>query len=142
LIFVIIVIIENRKNIRLLFSGIRKKRIQIIVIVAAFLAIGCSPTLEWGCPYNAGSGKYVSVSKLIEVVTELTRCNKPVQAEAVRMRPPLSEVRALLADSSCLSAQTGWRPTVTLREGLERTIEWWSGRLSAGHVRTAADYIA
>jgi len=109
--------------------------------VAAFLAIGCAPALEWGCPYNAGSGKYVSVAKLIEVVTELTRCNKPLQAETVRMRPPSSEVRALLADSTCLSAQTGWRPTVTLREGLERTIEWWSSRLSAGHVRIAAEYI-
>jgi nucleoside-diphosphate-sugar epimerase len=109
--------------------------------VAAFLAIGHSPTVEPGYPYNAGSGEYISVAGIIDIVADLTGCRKPVQREAVRMRPPLSEVRALLADSSRFTAQARWQPTVTLREGLECTIEWWRGRLSAGHVRTASDFI-
>ncbi len=110
--------------------------------VAAFLAIGCSSIVESGCPYNAGSGESVSVAELIEIVAELTGCDKPVQREEARMRPPLSEVRALRADSRRLIAATGWQPTITLREGLERTIAWWRDRLAAGQIRTATGFIA
>lgn len=110
--------------------------------VAAFLAIGRSLTIEPGSPYNAGSGKSVSVAEVIDIVAELTGCSKPVQWEAARMRPPLSEVRALLADSRRLIAETGWQPTVTLQEGLQRTITWWRGRLTAGHVRTTTGFMA
>jgi nucleoside-diphosphate-sugar epimerase len=110
--------------------------------VAAFLAIGGSPTIEAGRPYNAGSGKSVSIAEVIDIVAELTGCDKPVLREEVRMRPPLSEVRSLLADSRRLMAETGWQPAVTLRDGLERTIAWWRDRLSAGHVRSNTDFMA
>jgi NAD dependent epimerase/dehydratase len=109
--------------------------------VAAFLAIGRSPNVELGCPYNAGSGKSVSVAEVIEIVAELTDCRKPLQYEEARMRPPQSEVRALLADSSRLFANTGWQPTITLREGLERTVEWWRSRLASGRVRATARFM-
>ena len=109
--------------------------------VAAFLAIGSSPNIEFGRPYNAGSGKSVSVAELIEIVAEVADCRKPVQYDETRMRPPNSEVRALLADSGRLAADTGWHPTVTLREGLERTAAWWRGRLSAGQVRAANGFM-
>lgn len=109
--------------------------------VAAFLQIGRTPSLETGCPYNAGSGKPASIAEVIEIVTDLTGCRKPVHHDEARMRPPKSEVRVLLADSSRLTAETGWHPTVTLREGLERTVAWWRSRLSTGRVRAAADFM-
>lgn len=111
--------------------------------VAAFLAIATTPGVEFGCAYNAGTGQSISVAEMIKLVLELTRCEeKPVERDPVRMRPVDSEVRALLADSSCLATATGWRPTVDLRVGLTRTIAWWRGRLSDGLVRREHAFMA
>jgi UDP-glucose 4-epimerase len=42
---------------------------------------------------------------------------------------------ALLADSTRLAADAGWRPRVDLRDGLARTVAWWEKRLIQGQVR-------
>ena len=110
-------------------------------IAAAFLAVGTSSRIEFGHPYNAGSGKSVTVAELIELVRELTGCTKPIEHHAERTRPPKSEVRALLADSSRLTAATGWRPATDLREGLKRTIAWWRDRLAGGRLRQDSDFV-
>jgi nucleoside-diphosphate-sugar epimerase len=52
-----------------------------------------------------------------------------------------SEVRVLLADCTRFGGATGWLPRVTLREGLEKTIEWWHRRLSDKKVRRQRDFI-
>jgi UDP-glucose 4-epimerase len=106
------------------------------------LAIGTAPRIEFGRPYNAGSCKSVSVAQLIELVRELTGCRKPLEHEPGRTRPSRSEVRALLADSTRLTAVTGWRPETDLREGLKRTIAWWRDRLVSGRLRQDADFVA
>ncbi len=110
--------------------------------VAAFLAIGAAASIEYGCAYNAGSGRSVSVAEMIQMVVDLARCeDKPVEHDPTRMRPADSEVRALLADSSCLAAATGWRPKIDLRHGLTRTIAWWRSRLSHGSVRREHEFM-
>jgi UDP-glucose 4-epimerase len=110
--------------------------------VAAFLAIGSSQAVAFGRPYNAGSGKAVSVAELVGFVKDATGCDKPVEQDLARMRPSGSEVRALLADSSRIAAETGWRPSVDLREGLSRTIEWWRRRLAGSQVRRQRDFMS
>lgn len=109
--------------------------------VAAFLAIGLAPDVEFGRAYNAGSGKAVSVAEMIDLVVDLTGCGKPVEHDPERMRPSDSEVRALLADSSRLAAAIGWRAGVDLRQGLTRTIAWWRDRIAGGRVRRRSDFI-
>jgi NAD dependent epimerase/dehydratase len=109
--------------------------------VAAFLAVGLAPQVEFGRAYNAGSGRAVSVGEMIDQVFDLTGCAKTIEHEHERMRPDDSEVRALLADSSCLAAAVGWRPSVDLRDGLMRTIAWWRDRLSGGLVRRQREFI-
>jgi NAD dependent epimerase/dehydratase len=109
--------------------------------VDAFLSLGIAPGIEFGRPYNAGSGRAVSVSDIINIVNELTGANKVVGHDAQRFRPSASEVRELLADNSRLSATTNWQPRVKLREGLTRTIEWWRNRLSTGLVRREREFI-
>jgi NAD dependent epimerase/dehydratase len=102
----------------------------------AFLAIGIAPKIEFGRPYNAGSGHAVTVMDIVDLVIRLTNCHKrPVDRDPARMRPAGSEVRALLADSSRLNAHTGWRTTIDLHEGVKHTIAWWRGRLANGLVR-------
>ncbi len=110
--------------------------------VAAFLAIGLSATIEFGRPYNAGTGKAVSVGEMIDLVAEITGCDKPIHQETERLRPANSEVMALLADATRLTEEAGWRPTVDLREGLTRTVAWWRGRLDSGRVRRESGFMS
>jgi UDP-glucose 4-epimerase len=81
------------------------------------------------------------IGDLIDVILELTSSRKPVVQDEKRLRPTNSEVRALLADCTRFVRETGWSPQVTLQEGLERTVNWWSGRLSAKQVRLQRDFI-
>jgi NAD dependent epimerase/dehydratase len=109
--------------------------------VAAFLAVGLAPDIEFGRAYNAGSGKAVSVAEMIDLVIALAGRGKPVEHDLDRMRPGDSEVRALLADGSRLASAVGWRPRVDLCDGLTRTIAWWRDRLSGGLVRREREFI-
>jgi UDP-glucose 4-epimerase len=109
----------------------------------AFLAIGAAPNIEFGCPYNAGSGKAVTIKDVVNLVIDLTNCDKPaVERDPQRIRPARSEVRFLLADSSRLKAQTGWQPAIDFREGISRTIAWWQRRLTDGAVRRESAFIS
>jgi UDP-glucose 4-epimerase len=109
--------------------------------VAAFLAIGLAPDIEFGRAYNAGSGKSVSVAEMIDLVHDLVGCRKPVAQEPERLRPVDSEVRALLADSGRLLAATGWRPSVDFCQGLTRTIAWWRDLIASGRESRRTDFI-
>jgi NAD dependent epimerase/dehydratase len=109
--------------------------------VAAFMAAGIGTQIKFGFPYNAGSGKMISVSELIAALAEVTGKAKPVVQEAERMRPDKSEVRALQADSRRFFGDTGWQPQINLRQGLMRTVEWWQRRLARGQVRRHDSYM-
>ncbi|MCW3474792.1 SDR family NAD(P)-dependent oxidoreductase [Limobrevibacterium gyesilva] len=109
--------------------------------VRAFMALGIGSGVEFGRPYNAGTGKAFAVADMIELVAEITGCTKPVRQEAERLRPDSSEVLALQADSSRLTGDVGWRPRVGFRDGLTRTIAWWRTRLGNGRVRREATFM-
>jgi len=108
---------------------------------AAFMAAGLAESIEYGQAYNAGSQRAIMIGDLIDVILELTSSRKPVVQDEKRLRPTNSEVRALLADCTRFVRETGWSPQVTLQEGLERTVNWWRGRLSARQVRLQKDFI-
>lgn len=107
---------------------------------AAFLTAGLAE-LEFGHAYNAGSQRATTISDVLDLVIELSGAKKPVHRDESRLRPQNSEVRALLADSTQFESRTGWRARTSLRDGLERTISWWRGRLSEGRVRREMGYM-
>ena len=46
--------------------------------------------------------------------------------DPTRLRPPMSEVDRLLADTSRMKEMTGWEPSVSLEDGLRKTVDWIS----------------
>jgi UDP-glucose 4-epimerase len=108
--------------------------------VAAFVSIGQTQGIDFGTPYNVGTGQALSVAEIADRVCRLTGTNKAIESDPARLRPERSEVRALLADSARFSAATGWRANVAIDEGLSRTVAWWRERLAGGSVRRSADY--
>lgn len=107
---------------------------------AAFVAAGSANGVSFGTPYNAGSGKAVTVKEVVDLVLQLTKCTKPVVQDIERLRPAKSEVRELLADSKRFTEATGWRPEVEFAEGVRRTVEWWRRQFGEGRVRQEASY--
>ena len=76
--------------------------------------------------FNVGSE---TGSKMIDVVLEITGIagyDVPIDDLGERA----GDVPANYASSQKLSAATGWRAQVGLRDGLERTVEWFRGRSS------------
>ena len=108
---------------------------------AAFMAAGQAEGIEYGQAFNAGSQRAIMIGDLIDVIIDLTSSRKPVLQDEKRLRPTNSEVRALLADSTRFVRATGWSPQVKLRQGLERTVNWWHNRFSAMQVRQQQDFM-
>ena len=109
---------------------------------AAFMAAGTASGLAYGEPFNAGSGKSISIGELVATIARSLNINKPVVESSERLRPAASEVRALIADSRKFSAATGWNPAVPLRDGIQRTAVWWRERLEKREARAATNYLA
>jgi UDP-glucose 4-epimerase len=107
--------------------------------VAAFRTMAGLDPKHSGTVFNAGVDRMISIGELVELIRKCAECDKPVVQEEHRKRPPASEVMALIADSSKLEAATGWRPQVSLEEGITRTIAWWRGRQN--QLRGTRDYI-
>ncbi len=104
--------------------------------VAAFLAIA-EPSLGWQV-LNAGTGKSVSMGAVIDRITRKAE-NKPIVYDKTRARPKDSEVMDLVGGSEAMKALTGWEPTMTLNEGIGKTIDWWRKRLT--RMRPGAEYV-
>jgi len=48
------------------------------------------------------------------------------------MAPPrVGELQAIALDTSLAQREIGWAPSVTLEEGLGRTVDWIRGRVAA-----------
>lgn len=102
--------------------------------VEGFVKAGASDA-GVGRVVNLGNGKEISVRALVLEIASMLGVEAEVTVEEERIRPEASEVERLCADASLARELLGWEPQVSLREGLERTIEWIrgnSGRFKSG----------
>ena len=76
-------------------------------------------------PTNLGNPAEFTVTELAELVLELTGSRSPV----VRKPLPEDDPRVRQPDITHAKAALGWQPRVALRDGLTRTIEYFSRRL-------------
>lgn len=77
-----------------------------------------------GRTINLGSGREISIGDLAKLIIHLVGRPIDIESEEKRVRPDKSEVDRLLADNTLARTLLGWEPTVSLEEGLKRTIEW------------------
>lgn len=78
-----------------------------------------------GRAINFGSGREISIGALAALIAELMGRPLDIEEDRQRLRPAASEVERLLADCTQARELLGWQPTVTLEQGLERTIAWF-----------------
>lgn len=90
-----------------------------------FVALAQTPGIE-GCNINIASGTEVSMAETLNLISELMGADVDYVVDPERLRPSKSEVRRLCGDNSLITRLTDWRPQVSLREGLQRTIDWFT----------------
>jgi len=94
--------------------------------VAAYLAIWAqlqSGSGAGGEAFNAGGGAPHRVGDVVALICRLVGTG--VAPEIRGAGTPHGEIDRQWVDAAKLSQLTGWRPRITLEEGLERTIEWY-----------------
>jgi len=96
--------------------------------VAGFMAVAESGKTI-GEVVNIGTGKGISIGESAELIIELTGGEGEIVCDKRRVRPNASEVMQLIAGNEKARNLAGWEPTVSLREGLTRTIEFIRDRL-------------
>lgn len=94
--------------------------------VAGFLRAAQVPGIE-GQVINLGSGSEISIGNLAATILDLVDAGSDrirIEVEPARLRPPRSEVQRLLSDNTLAGKLLGWRPVVSLENGLRQTIQW------------------
>ena len=104
-------------------------------ISRAFTLAGVAEQIEFGTPYNVGSGKGVSIGQAANIICDICGTNKPIENDESRHRPDRSEVYELLADASEFQNTATWKSEVDLRRGLTETISWWREQSAGANLR-------
>jgi dTDP-glucose 4,6-dehydratase len=103
--------------------------------VEAFVQAAQAPAAAVGETFNIGTGRDVAVGDVVEIVGRLVGSGVRVVRDPGRVRPEASEVLQLVCDGRKAEAVLGWRPRVTLEEGLAETIDWFRARHGAYDAR-------
>ena len=80
---------------------------------------------------NLGTGSEISIGDLAAELIAVSGRDAEITVAPQRLRPAGSEVERLLSDNAKARELTGWRPRVTLTEGLRRTSRWVADNLDA-----------
>jgi NAD dependent epimerase/dehydratase len=90
-----------------------------------------------GKEVNIGSGREIAVGDLAKLIIDLINPEAEIVSADARLRPEKSEVDRLICDNSLIKSLTGWRPRVSLEEGLMKTIEWFRSKENMGRYKWA-----
>jgi len=105
-------------------------------LVAAMLAAAEKATAVNGRHFVIGTGKGVSLADAIKLVSERVRIKTGLKTLVINAEPPepLPEIekRNFVADPKAFSLLTGWKAQYKLKDGIDKTIEYYSKRKAAG----------
>lgn len=79
-----------------------------------------------GQTVNIGSNFEISVGDTLNIIKELMSSDVQFITDEQRIRPEKSEVFRLWCDNTQIEKLTGFKPQVDIREGLQRTIDWFT----------------
>lgn len=85
---------------------------------------------------NLGSGTEISIGDLATKILAIMGKSLNITTDSRRTRPPESEVNRLLCDNAKAAKLLGWKPTVSLDDGLRKTIDWFSMPVNLSKYRT------
>ena len=97
--------------------------------VEGFMSAAHGPDESLGEAINFGLGEEISIGDLANLIAEICGADIQVTSDDKRIRPEKSEVERLLASNEKAKRLLGWEPKVGVREGLEKTVDWFRENL-------------
>jgi UDP-glucose 4-epimerase len=115
------------EELRIFGDGSQTRDLLYVEDCARFVVAALASDRAVGRILNAGTGHDVSVNELAALI-------EPDASRIVHVPHihPQSEIAVLRCDPRLAAAVLGWRPTVSLEDGLGRVREWMGERLGAG----------
>ncbi len=93
-------------------------------VCRGFIALAeCDETI--GQTVNIGSNSEISVGDTLNIIKELMESDVKFIIDKQRIRPGKSEVFRLFCDNRLIEELTGHKPLIEIREGLQKTIDWF-----------------
>lgn len=90
-----------------------------------FLALAEADGIE-GEEINIATNTEVSMAETLRLIAELMDADVKWVTDPERLRPSKSEVFRLHGSNEKIRRLTGWRPEMSLRDGLKKTIDWFT----------------
>jgi len=115
------------ETLRIYGDGTQTRDLLYVEDCARFVCDALLSDAVTGRLLNAGTGVDVSVNQLAAEIEA-----DPSRIEHVAHIHPQSEIAVLRCDPRLAGEVLGWRPEISLAEGLGRTRSWMSERLAAG----------
>ena len=117
-------LLDGMQQIRLGALSPTRDFVYVKDTVSGFLEIAESEETI-GEDLNIATGNEISIGELAELLIELINPAAEIVTDEQRLRPEKSEVDRLLGDNSKITKLTDWKPSFPLKEGLQKTIEWF-----------------
>jgi len=114
-------------------DGEQTRDFTYVADAAAATVAACTAPEARGVVLNIAGGRRVSLNQVLALLEPIT--GRPVRPRYAPPRP--GDIRHSAADIRRAAALLGWRPQVSLEEGLRRTWQWMLAHRGAG--RAAAD---
>lgn len=89
-----------------------------------------------GQTINIGSNFEISMGDTLNLIKEIMLSDVEFISEHQRLRPKKSEVQRLWCDNSKIKQLTAFEPQVNIREGLEKTIKWFTHSQNLANYKT------
>ncbi|RKY32706.1 MAG: NAD-dependent dehydratase [Candidatus Omnitrophota bacterium] len=128
---VIATIISQALRKRVIYLGNTKPRRDFTYVsdtVEGFIKIAQSHKTV-GEVINIGTSRDISIGELAEKIANLIGKDVRIKIQNIRMRPEKSEVMLLCADITKAKRILGWKPRVSLEEGLKKTVDFIASHL-------------
>ena len=115
------------KSFRMMPGEQTRDFIYVQDIVDGFLAAASNPSAI-GQIINLSSGKETSIKEMATCILEVTQSKVPLEFGALSYRS--NEIMRLVGSGEKARRILGWEPKMDLKEGLRRTVAWYSDYLS------------
>lgn len=97
-------------------------------VVDALLGVGIAEK-TWGKVYNLGGGGAHSLVDFVQLLIEVAGKGSYVTVPFPAEKKPI-DIGDYYADHSRITEAVGWRPKVSLKEGIEKTIAYYANHMS------------
>lgn len=75
---------------------------------------------------NICSGKGYTIKNIYDFIKKEINLNSYIEFDKIRERPKNSEVDKLIGCNKKIKRLTNWKSTISIRQGLQKTINWYS----------------